>query len=150
MKSIRNPLLIVLASLAIGAGSLAAAQDSGSANQRGGANGQFGQRFQERMQKRAAELHDKLKLTPAQEPAWNAYIARMRPASQPQRPSADELNALTTPQRMERRLDMMRQHEQRMAERIAATKEFYGILSPEQKKAFDEASRHRMEHRHHG
>jgi periplasmic protein CpxP/Spy len=161
MTSIRTRLMIGIAALTIGAGSLTAmAQDTSSTSGASGTVGstatgmdpaQRAEKMRQRMEKRAAELKDKLKLNPSQEAAWNTYIARMMPATQGQRPAQEELNQLTTPERMERHLARMKEHEAKMVERIAATKEFYAILTAEQKKTFDEHFKRSMHHgMHHG
>lgn len=107
-------------------------------------------KFEQHRAKRQAQLHDKLKITAAQEGAWKTFTektAPMRPATQPVRPSKDEWNKLTTPERLDRHLDKMKKMEARMTDRIAATKEFYAVLSPEQQKTFDQEFRKMEEHR---
>jgi Spy/CpxP family protein refolding chaperone len=44
---------------------------------------------------------------------------------------------LSTPERLDKQLDMMRKREAFAEQRIAATKDFYATLSPEQQKIFD-------------
>ena len=44
-------------------------------------------------------------------------------------------------------LGMMKEHEARMAARLAAVKEFYAVLTPEQQAIFNDESRD-MHHRH--
>lgn len=96
--------------------------------------------MQEYMQHRRAQRQDALKqilqITPAQEGAWNAWIAARQPSNR-QRPNPAELAQLTTPERIDR-LRALR------AERIAAmdrfgdaTKTFYAALAAPQQKAFD-------------
>lgn len=98
-------------------------------------------RMQERMAQRQAAFKAKLNLTPAQEPAWNAFTASTKPpAVRPQRPSREEFAKLTTPQRIDRMQAMKAARDARMAERANATKTFYAALSPEQQKVFDEAT----------
>lgn len=93
--------------------------------------------------KRADALKAQLKLTPEQEPAWNSFVAAMKPDTKalPQHPSREELDKLTTPER----IDTMRalrdqQHKDMLAamdKRDQATKTFYATLNAEQKKTFD-------------
>ncbi|WP_050475945.1 Spy/CpxP family protein refolding chaperone [Herbaspirillum rhizosphaerae] len=107
-------------------------------------------KFEQHRAKRQAALHDKLKITAAQEGAWKTFTEKttpMHPATPPVRPSKDEWNKLTTPERLDRHLDMMKKMEARMTDRIAATKEFYAVLSPEQQKTFDQEFRKMEEHR---
>ncbi len=107
-------------------------------------------KFEQHRAKRQAALHDKLKITAAQEGAWKTFTDKttpQRPATPPARPSKDEWNKLTTPERLDRHLDRMKKMEARMADHIAATKEFYAVLSPEQQKVFDQEFRKMEEHR---
>lgn len=106
-------------------------------------------KFEQHRAKRQAELHDKLKLSAAQEGAWKTFTdktAFVRPATPPVRPSKAEWDKLSTPERLDRHLDMMKKMEARMTDKIAATKEFYAVLSPEQQKTFDQEFR-KMEQR---
>jgi protein CpxP len=97
--------------------------------------------MRERMEQRMAERHAKLKtllqITPAQEGAWNAFTAAMKPPANWKRPDPAEFERLTTPERIDR---MRARRAERIAEmdrRAEATKTFYAALTPEQKKAFD-------------
>jgi len=104
-------------------------------------------RMHERMtkhwEKRQAELKTKLKLTAAQEPAWNAYVQSMKlptkPAIQPM--DREALAKLSTPERLEK---MNALHESNLAamqthikQHSDATRTFYNQLSAEQQKVFD-------------
>ncbi|MFI5447817.1 Spy/CpxP family protein refolding chaperone [Polaromonas sp. UC242_47] len=116
-------------------------------------------KMQARMAKRAAELKAKLAITPAQEGAWSAYTAAMKPAARDTSARPDraamraEFAKLTTPERIDK---MRAMRTQRMAEMTAAmdkrgeaTKTFYAALNADQKKIFDSLP---MDHRgsHHG
>ncbi|WP_158598020.1 Spy/CpxP family protein refolding chaperone [Noviherbaspirillum saxi] len=158
MTTFRKRLLAALLTVGLTAGSFAVyaekpGQEASGAGPAGtsatGEQRHSPERMRERMEKRAAALHDKLKLNASQEAAWQTYIARMKPADRPQRPDRAEFDKLTAPERMEKMLGMMKQAEQRMTERLAATKEFYAVLTPEQQKIFDEETKHRHG-RHHG
>ncbi|MCW5298196.1 hypothetical protein DXT88_08390 [Herbaspirillum lusitanum] len=107
-------------------------------------------KFEQHRAKRQAALHDKLKITAAQEGAWKTFTDKttpQRPATPPARPDKDEWSKMTTPERLDRHLDRMKQMEARMTDHIAATKEFYAVLSPEQQKVFDQEFRKMEEHR---
>lgn len=143
MTTLRKRLLIGLVAVGLGTGSFAAIAGKPDCGPMGGpmaygGHGWGGERMKERMEKRAAELRDKLKLAPAQEGAWNAYIARMKPADMPARPDRAEMAKLTAPERMEKMHALMKERDKHMEVRIAATKEFYAQLTPEQRKVFDE------------
>jgi protein CpxP len=100
-------------------------------------------RMQERMAKRQERLKQKLQLTPAQESAWTAYVAAMKPPANLQRPDRAELAKLTTPDRIDRMKALRNAHLAEMDKRGDATKTFYAALTAEQKKMFD-AERPRM------
>lgn len=145
MTPFRKRLLIGIAALSLGSGAVTAYADMpGDHMGAPGAmddHGKFGGRMKEHMVRRAAELHDKLKLNASQETAWKTYIAKVKPGEFPARPDPAELDKLTAPERMERMLAHMKDAEKRMADHIAATKEFYAVLTPEQKKIFDDEFR---------
>lgn len=102
-------------------------------------------KYAERIEKRQAALHDKLKLTAAQEPAWNAFIAASAPKLPAARPDRAALAQLSAPERAEKRHELHKQMLAHQETRLAALKTFYAQLTPEQQKTFDEATR-----RHHG
>ena len=103
-------------------------------------------KMEARMDQRLAALKAKLQLTAAQETAWSTFTTAVKP-----KPSATmnnmaathaELDKLPTPERLDR---MRTLHTQRMTEmslridqRAEATKTFYAVLTPVQKKVFDE------------
>lgn len=96
----------------------------------------------ERMEKMRAEhqarLKAELKLTPAQESAWLAYVARTGPQARPAAPApAEDWSKLTTPQRLDKMQALHNERQGEMAKRIDATKSFYAALTPEQQKVFD-------------
>ena len=100
-------------------------------------------KMQARMDQRAAALKTQLKLTPAQESAWTTFTAAMKPtgAMLADRPDREQVAKLSTPERID---TMQALHTKRMADMTAAmtqrgeaTKVFYAVLTPEQKKVFD-------------
>lgn len=102
----------------------------------------------ERQAKHQAELKEKLKITPAQEGAWNNFTQSMKPpATPPQRPNREEMAKLTTPERLDRMQAMKAQRDAEMGKRTEAVKSFYGQLNAEQKKVFDSETA-RMGERH--
>ena len=94
-------------------------------------------RMKERMAQRQSRLKQKLQITPAQENAWNAYVAAMQPPANLQRPDPAELARLTTPERIDRMRALRNAHHAEMDKRGEATKTFYAALTPEQRKVFD-------------
>lgn len=101
----------------------------------------WAEKMKERMAKHQAELHDKLKITAAQEPAWKTFTDAMNPGAMPARPDHKEMEKLTTPERMEKGLEKMKEHLAKMQTRLTALKTFYAVLTPEQQKIFDESHR---------
>lgn len=108
-------------------------------------------KFKEKMAKRQADLREKLNLSAAQEPAWNAFVASMTPAARdqarPAKPATQE--KLTAPQRMERSLQHMEKMQAHMSKRLDALKTFYGQLTPEQQAIFDEQTQRKHSKRGH-
>jgi hypothetical protein len=96
-------------------------------------------RMQARMDKFAAELKARLKLTPAQEGAWTTLLlAHKMPADMmAKRPDPDALEKLSTPERLERMKALRSRHMAVMDQRDEATKVFYAALTAEQQKVFD-------------
>ena len=90
------------------------------------------------------ELYEDLKLTPAQQPAWQSYadkvqalasdFARERRRAQAGAPAGAQLNAL---QQIDRTLDTARNRLTGLEEIAAAAKALYESLTPEQKSVAD-------------
>ena len=93
------------------------------------------------MAKRQADLKAKLKLTPAQESGWNAYLAAMKPPAGVKRPNRAEMDKLSTPERLDKMRELRKERDAEMDKRIEATKAFYASLTPEQQKVFDTDTR---------
>lgn len=96
------------------------------------------EQMKEMMAKRQAALHDKLKLNANQESAWNLFTASITPTHMGKRPDRAEWQNLSAPERMEKRLALMKEREAHMTSRLAATKTFYATLTAEQQKVFNE------------
>lgn len=169
MKKLRKSMIAGLVALTLGAGSLAAHAQKDGTGAGSGRHGHAAQGEQKRspeqmlehrkarFDKRQAQLHDKLKLDARQEAAWNSYLNVIRPATPPARLDRATLDKLPAPERMQKMLERMQDREKRLALHIAATREFYATLSPEQQKVFDAEfargmGRHggRGHHAHHG
>lgn len=118
-------------------------------------------RMQQNMAERQAALKTELKLTPEQEPAWNAFMARTQPQARPVRQgSREDWSKLTTPQRLDKMQALKAERDTAMAKRVDAIKSFYATLNADQQKVFDSkhlsgfqrAGMHRGHghHQHHG
>jgi hypothetical protein len=97
--------------------------------------------MQARMAERQAKLKAELNLSPEQEPAWNAFVARMdaAKASHGQRGQRERTNwsELSTPERLDKMQARMAEREAAMKQRVEAIKSFYANLNAEQQKVFD-------------
>ena len=107
------------------------------------------QRFEQMQQRRAqhlAALKEKLKLTPAQEGAWNTFASSQQPPARPAgqaRMDRGEFAKMTTPQRLDLMQSRQAERSAMFAKRADATRTFYAGLTPDQQKTFDtESMRH--------
>lgn len=164
MTTMRKSIVTALAALSLGAAAIGAqaqtaapaAQDQG--HPKAEHQGRFGhgpkltpeQRAEFRA-KRVAKLHDELKITPAQEQAWNAFVASMQPPARGQhgpRPDRAAMAKLSAPERMAKAIERQKRRTAAMEQRLGALNDFYAVLTPEQKQTFD-AKAARMQHRFH-
>lgn len=101
-------------------------------------------KMQTRMAERQAKLKADLKLTPEQEAAWSAFVARTTPEPRMMAgkdgAKREDWSQLTTPERLDKMQARHAQRSEQMAKRIEATKSFYATLTPEQQKTFDAQS----------
>lgn len=83
------------------------------------------ERMDKMREQHQTKVHDALKLNPTQEAAWQKLIVSHKDHLQ-------ELDKLTAPERMEKIIGHMQEH-------LAVLKEFYAVLTLEQRKTFDES-----------
>ena len=106
------------------------------------------------MQRHAQKLRDTLQLTPAQEPALQALLGSMKPPEggheHMMMGGHEEMQHLTTPQRLEKMRAMMTEHMAAFDQHAQAVTRFYAQLTPSQQKAFDALSPMMMHHGMHG
>jgi periplasmic protein CpxP/Spy len=159
MNTLRKTLLTGLAALSLGGVMIGAQAQSQapdthpkaqmSKEARQAKRAEFAAKRDQMRAQRIAKLHDELKITPAQEGAWNTFVNSMKP---PQRAAGQHDRAawagLTAPQRAQKMIDMQKQRTAFMERRLTALNNFYAVLSPDQKKVFDEKAA-RM-HAHYG
>jgi Spy/CpxP family protein refolding chaperone len=159
MKTFRRNFLTGLAALSMGAAAFSAQAQTQPAPQQKGARPHLTpeQRQAKRAQymaQRATKLHADLGITPAQESAWTAFVASMKPASHGQHMDRAAWAGLSAPQRMQKQIDLQKQRTAMMEQRLAALNTFYSVLSPQQKQIFDTESAqmqaHRFGHGEHG
>ena len=144
MKSLQRHLIAAGLVAALGIGAIAQAQPQTPPAGPGGRHDpaqmeQFRARMQERMAARMAELKQKLQISAGQEAAWTTWTAAMKPTPH-QRGERGEFDKLTTPERIDRMRALRAQRNAELDKRMDATKGFYAVLTPEQKKTFDAES----------
>jgi hypothetical protein len=143
MNAFRKQLLSGLAVLAMAGGaSLAHAQSSTppAGRHTHAANmEQMQQQHAAHFTERMTKLHDKLKLTAAQEPAWTAFVAATTPAAGAAHPDHAAMAAMSAPERMEKMIALAKTHTTTMESHLAALKTFYATLTADQKKVFDDS-----------
>lgn len=143
---------LMLAMTVAGASAIAAdAVDKPSAEgQRMGWHKTTPETMREHMQKRQAALHDQLKLTAAQAPAWKTYVTAVTPSDMGKQWSdRAAMEKLSAPERLEKHIAMQNDRDSRMTTHLAALKTFYAVLSPEQQQGFNKQTMHGGKHRHH-
>ena len=105
-------------------------------------DGPRAERMQKKMEQHQAKLKEALKLNAGQENAWKEFTTAMQPPQQrAARLDRAEWDKLTTPQRMEKMQALRAEREAHMNQRMEAVKKFYGTLTPEQQKVFDDQHR---------
>jgi len=106
------------------------------------------------MQDHEAKLHDSLKLTAAQEPAWKTFsdsIHQQMSAMQAEHktmPSKADMDKLSAPEKLENHLAMMQKHMTAMQNHLTALKTFYAVLTPEQQAIMNTAMAKMAQHMH--
>lgn len=152
MKNLRKHVLVALAALSLGGAAMAQQADTQPAQgqrphltqeQRQARMAELRAKRAEHMAQRQQQLHDALKLSGAQEQAWNSFVASMKPAEREQHDRAAFAN-LPAPQRMQKMIELSKQRTARMESRLEALNSFYSTLNPDQKKVFDDHTRHFM------
>jgi protein CpxP len=154
MNTLRKQVLIALTVLGIGSAACAVqAQTTPPQGRHANAASQQERmaKWGEHMAKRQAKIHDALQLTAAQEPAWAAYQAAIKPAAgMGDHGDRAAWTTLSAPARMEKMIGMAKQHTAAMESHLAALNTFYAVLTPAQKKAFDAATMHGGRGHHRG
>ena len=151
MKNSSKIVAMFVMTAAMGSASVMAAETGDKTSQDGprmGWHKMTPEKMREHMAKRQAALHDKLKLTASQEPAWKTFVAATTPTGM-EKGWGDraDMGQLSAPERMEKRIAMTKERETRMSAHLAALKTFYAVLTPEQQKVFNQETRHGGKHR---
>lgn len=149
MKRSTRMIVTALTILGVSAGGFAhAARGDGSCD---GPRMMSGKAPAEYMEKRLGRLHEQLRLTPEQEPAWQAWTGTMKEKMtqmQERRPDFEAMGKLPAPERMAQMLERHKEHQKQMESGLASLRDFYGKLTPEQQKVFD--GFHPFGGKHHG
>lgn len=95
-------------------------------------------------EKRIDDLKTELKITAAQEPAWQALTSKAKQQAQAMQANRTKMQeaAGPTPDRMAQRSDFMKQRVAGMESMSAAMKDLYAVLTPEQKILADQRFGH--------
>lgn len=83
-------------------------------------------------------LHDALKLSADQEPAWKTLMDSEQHRAATGALPSDDWSKLNAPQRAEKMLEITKARQEQMNEHVTALKALYATLSPEQQKTFEE------------
>ena len=152
MNTLNKYVLMLAMTAAVGASAIAAdaVDKPAGEGQRMGWHKMTPEKMREHMQKRQTALHDQLKLTAAQEPAWKTYVAAVTPTDMgKQGGDHAAMEKMSAPERLEKHIAMSKERDARMATHLAALKTFYVVLTPEQKQLFDKQTMHGGKHGHH-
>ena len=98
--------------------------------------------MQKAMEKRQTQLHDQLKLSPAQEAAWKTFTLAIADTMTPM--DHPDMHGLNTPAQMDKMLEMQKARVAKMETHVAALKTFYAALTLNQQKIFDDAHQRMM------
>lgn len=145
MKSIRSTL--IAASLLAGLSGLAMSQSPAEAPTPGTRVDRMEKmhvKMGERHAKHLTNLKSKLSLQTSQEGAWAGFVQSMQKPERTARPDRASMDAMSTPERLDRMQAMMVERNVQMQKRIEGTKSFYTSLTAEQKQVFDKESVHAM------
>jgi len=145
MKSTTKPLLIAAL---LACTSLCASAQTSTAPQGFGMREHAARdpaKMQAMLARRQIELKAKLNLSSAQECAWNNFVAALQPPSgmttgrvpEQRRKMHEEMEKLSTPERIDRMNTMKAQRDAEMGKRSEETRLFYAALTPEQQKVID-------------
>lgn len=140
-NKITKHVMLALAALGISGAAVFAHADEAGQTPTHGPSAKGAERhakMAEHIAKRQAKLHDQLKLTAAQEPAWATFIAA---AAKPPGPRGEhqDTEKLAAPERLEKWIAMSKDRIAVQETQLASLKTFYAVLTPEQRKVFDDS-----------
>ncbi|MBA5637354.1 Spy/CpxP family protein refolding chaperone [Duganella sp. LX20W] len=139
MNTVRKSILIGMTVLGLAGASAAALADDTAGRHDWQANSEQRQaRMADMFAKHQAKLHDLLKLTAAQEPAWTAYQNAIKPAAPAEHFDRAAIAKMPAPDRLAKMIDLSKQRTLTMEGHLGALNTFYGQLTTEQKAIFDD------------
>ncbi|WP_243360047.1 Spy/CpxP family protein refolding chaperone [Fundidesulfovibrio terrae] len=102
----------------------------------------------EQVEKRIADLREQLRITPAQEPAWNDLAKVMRDNASRMKTLLDkwstQKDAMTAVENLKIHLEMADEHAQALRQLIPAFEKLYASMTDDQKKTADDVFANRM------
>jgi periplasmic protein CpxP/Spy len=125
-------------SILIAAGIGAFAASPAMADHGCGPMGGHGAQHVRMMEQHHAQLHDALKLTAEQEPAWKKLMDSEQPRPALSGGQPEDWAKLNAPERAEKMLELSKARQVQMAEHVTALKALYAVLTPEQQKTFED------------
>jgi protein CpxP len=144
MNTLRKSLITGLAALSLGGAMLGAQAQSQapdahpkahlSKEERQAKHAEFAARREQMHAQRVAKLHDALKITAAQEGAWNSFVASMKRPQHTDGQHGDRAAwaGLSAPQRAGKMIERQKARTAAMEQRLASLNSFYSVLSPEE------------------
>lgn len=139
MNTVRKSILIGMTVLGLaGASAAALADDTAGRHGWQASSEQRQARMADMFAKHQARLHELLKLTPAQEPAWTAYQNAIKPALPAEHIDHAAIAKMPAPERLAKMIDLSKQRTLTMEGHLGALNTFYGQLTTEQKAIFDD------------
>ena len=96
------------------------------------------EKYSENFDKRMNALHDELALSESQQVAWQDFTVALTPTAHEAKHDRSEFSQLTTPERLDRMLNVMKLRQEKMASHIQSIESFYSTLTSEQQKIFDQ------------
>jgi Spy/CpxP family protein refolding chaperone len=144
MSPIRKHVLIALTVFGLGSAAVAAQAQTAAPQGRpadAATHQERAAKWSEHFAKRQAKLHDALQLNGSQESAWANYQAAIKPQAKGMRGDRAAWATMPAPARMQQMIAMSKQRTAMMESHLGALNTFYSVLTPAQKKVFDENSR---------
>jgi len=95
------------------------------------------ERYSKILAQRHQQLREALGLTAEQESGWEKLVASEASKQDLGVGQPKDWSSLSVPERAEKMLELSRKHQARMTEHVAALKDFYAMLNPDQQKSFE-------------